>query len=152
MGIIDHWKRWKSLIPRFKIWASSLNTTAIRSLNFGVWKFGCTWLVQKKSFTYCHTRPYLGIEAQLKIWKPTHPTTRPPGDLDSFAFLFNHFSFWQISLVGSSPNFKLKLMWLNPTTRIYKMRTTSNGRGPQILKVKLLSNHLGKASKIKKSI
>ena len=103
-----------------------------------------TWMhlaSKNKSFTYCHTRPYLGIEAQLKIWKPTHPTTRPPGDLDSFAFIFNHFSFWQISLVGSSPNFKLKLMWLNPTTRISKMRTTSNGRGPQILKVKFLNNH-----------
>ena len=42
-------------------------------------------------------------------------------------------------LVGSSPNFKLRLIWPKQTLQIYQMKTTSNGRLPQILKVKYLS-------------
>ena len=47
----------------------------------------------------------------------------------------------QKPLVRSSPNFKLKLIWTYQTINIIQMKTTSNGRWPQISKIKYLSNH-----------
>ena len=35
-------------------------------------------------------------------------------------------------LVGSSPNFKLRLIWPKHTFQMFQMQTTLNGRGPQM--------------------
>ena len=35
-------------------------------------------------------------------------------------------------LVGSSPNFKLRLIWPKRTMQMFQMKTTSNGRWPQM--------------------
>ena len=44
-------------------------------------------------------------------------------------------------VVGSSPNFKLKLIWPNQTLHMIQTKTDSNGTQTQTLKVKYLCNH-----------
>jgi hypothetical protein len=96
--------------------------------------------------SYCHTRPYLGGSAQLKIWQvsackigprsgiiiklihPTPPTPPPthPGQLD-----------WKVGisqqpLLGSFPNLTLRLRRPSQMLGKLKIKTTSNGRRPQM--------------------
>ena len=54
----------------------------------------------------------------------------------------------QQPLVGSSPNFKLRHMWLKQTLQMCQMNKAFNGRRPQILKVIYLSNHWSDLSQI----
>ena len=44
-------------------------------------------------------------------------------------------------MVGSSPNFKLWLMWPKHTLQTFQKKTPSNRRLPQMTKVKYLSNY-----------
>ena len=73
---------------------------------------------------YCHTRPrgkklaYRKAKEGYKIWfdqqtthSPAHPPTRSPTHLQEYGLLKGKWIVTQEPLVGSYPNFKLRLLW-----------------------------------------